>query len=98
VGYVIDGESELLEVQKGVRQVLHERNVQYATGACLQERYVRQAVAHNKRVIAAWEGDRENAQLGQQLLTLHPAQAVAAQSQLTAGGFCESEDWVGGGI
>jgi transposase len=77
VGSVIDGESELLEVQKGMKQLLLERGVQFGAGACLQERHVKQAAAHYKRVSAAWEIDRENVVLVQQLLTLRAAALVA---------------------
>jgi hypothetical protein len=80
VGSIIDGGSELLEVPKGIKQVLLERGVQWA-GTCLQERHIKQAAAHNKRVIVAWEIDRENPVLIQELLTLRPAAATAAQAR-----------------
>jgi len=82
VGHIIDGDSELLEVQKGIKQVLLERKVGFGGGGCLQEKHVKTAAAHNKGVIAAWEVDRENAGLIQQLLTLRPAAVVAVEARL----------------
>jgi hypothetical protein len=64
-----------------IKQVLLERKVLFTEGACLQKRHVRQAAAYNKGVIAAWEVDRENAQLIQQRLTLRQAAVIAAEAR-----------------
>jgi hypothetical protein len=80
VGSIIGVGSELLDVPKGIRQILSERRVQFDDG-CLQERHVRTAAAYNKSVVTAYAADRGNVVLMQRLLTMRKSAQIAAEAR-----------------
>jgi hypothetical protein len=68
-------------IRKGIRQILLERGINFSPADCLQQKHVKAASEHNKKVKEAWEADRENVQLLQQILTMKDAIVVSVEAK-----------------
>lgn len=85
-GEIVDENSELLGVAKGVRQLLLERGVPFLQRACVKEKYKTKATAERKEAKEQWKNDRMNYNLLLTLLGMDTADDVA---DTVAGMHCD---------
>jgi transposase len=75
-------DSELVGVQKGVRQILAERSLVCAEGACLQKAHITAAGLVRKETLIAVQADRKNDELLIALLSLPSSATVQNEARL----------------